>query len=294
MSSVIDLDDEALRAWPLPLPAEDGDKEERGRVLVIAGSDQMPGAAVLAGEAALRAGAGKLVVGTPARIAPWVAQRLPEARVVAIDEDADGAVRAEAVEHFAAMLPKTAAVLVGPGMQPEGAVGRFVLALLPRLPTTPLLLDAAAMDALRQAPSLLPLRQPVVLTPHAGEMAHLTGHPKDAIGDEPAVVAERAARQWGATVALKGAETWIAQPDGRRWRHTRGNVGLATSGSGDVLAGLIVGLLARGAPPEQAAAWGVSLHARAGERLAARLGPLGYLARELAGEVPRLMAELMP
>jgi NAD(P)H-hydrate repair Nnr-like enzyme with NAD(P)H-hydrate dehydratase domain len=93
-------------------------------------------------------------------------------------------------------------------------------------------------------------------------------------------------------VALKGAETWIATPQGRCWRHAGGNVGLATSGSGDVLAGLIAGLLARGAPPEQAAAWGIALHARAGRRLCERLGPLGLLARELAAEVPALMHAL--
>jgi hydroxyethylthiazole kinase-like uncharacterized protein yjeF len=292
MNDAIELDDEALRAWPLPLPHADGDKEERGRVLVIAGSDEMPGAAVLAAGAALRAGAGKLVVATPARIAPWVAQALPEARVVAIAEDADGTLRPQALERLAPLLAHSDAVLIGPGMQPAHAVARFVLPLLPRVAHCPLVLDAAALDTAREAALPLPLRQPVVLTPHAGEMAHLTGKPKDAIGDVPAQVAHRAARQWGATLALKGAETWIAAPDGRLWRHVGGNVGLAASGSGDVLAGLIAGLLARGAPPEQATAWGVALHARAGEQLAAEIGPLGYLARELAAQVPRLMAAL--
>jgi ADP-dependent NAD(P)H-hydrate dehydratase len=93
-------------------------------------------------------------------------------------------------------------------------------------------------------------------------------------------------------IALKGAITHIAAPDARVWRHQGGNSGLATSGSGDVLAGLIAGLVARGATLEQAAAWGVALHARAGERLAQRLGPLGYLARELPTEVPSIMGSL--
>ena len=95
-------------------------------------------------------------------------------------------------------------------------------------------------------------------------------------------------------VALKGATTHIAAPDGRLWRHDGGNVGLASSGSGDTLSGIIAGLAARGAPLEQACAWGVALHARAGERLAQRIGPLGYLAREIAGEVPALLHELRP
>ncbi len=91
-------------------------------------------------------------------------------------------------------------------------------------------------------------------------------------------------------VALKGQDTWVATPDGSVWRHEDGPIGLATSGSGDVLAGLITGLLARGASPLQAAAWGVWLHAQAGRRLSQRIGPLGFLARELAAEAPALMA----
>ncbi len=98
--------------------------------------------------------------------------------------------------------------------------------------------------------------------------------------------------RWNAVVALKGAITHIATPDGRMWRHEGGNLGLAISGSGDALSGLIVGLASRGASLEQAAAWGVTLHARAGQQLAARFGTLGYLAREIAAEVPTLMDAL--
>jgi NAD(P)H-hydrate repair Nnr-like enzyme with NAD(P)H-hydrate dehydratase domain len=104
----------------------------------------------------------------------------------------------------------------------------------------------------------------------------------------------QAARNWNAVVALKGATTFIASPRGQVWRHSGGQPGLATSGSGDVLAGVIAGLAAQGAPLEQAGAWGVVLHAMAGARLARKLGPLGYLARELAGEIPALMKALRP
>jgi ADP-dependent NAD(P)H-hydrate dehydratase len=132
------------------------------------------------------------------------------------------------------------------------------------------------------------LAQPVVISPHAGEMARLQGRDKaDVDGDGMAAL--HGASQWNVVVALKGAVTSIASPEGRLWRHEAGQPGLATSGSGDVLAGLIAGLAARGAALEQAAAWGVVLHALAGGRLARRLGPLGYLARELGGEVPSLM-----
>jgi hydroxyethylthiazole kinase-like uncharacterized protein yjeF len=132
---------------------------------------------------------------------------------------------------------------------------------------------------------------PVLLTPHAGEMAHLTGIAKDEIGAAPDRHASEAAQQWNAVVALKGARTVIAAPGGERWQHEGGNVGLATSGSGDVLAGVIAGLAARGAGLAQAAAWGVALHARAGERLAERFGRLGYLARELCDVIPALLEQ---
>jgi hydroxyethylthiazole kinase-like uncharacterized protein yjeF len=293
MTTPIELDDAALSAWPLPRPSHDDDKEARGRVLVIAGSAEMPGAAVLAGEAALRAGAGKLAVGAAATIAPWVAQQLPEARVIALPEDDDGGLRPDGLERLDKILAQTRAVLVGPGMPAGASTVRLVEALLDRLDGLPLLLDAAAMDVVSRTPgAVLRFSGRVAMTPHAGEMAHLSGEAKESIECDPGERVSIAAKTWGAAVALKGACTWIAAPDGRLWRHARGNPGLATSGSGDVLAGLVAGLMARGAPVEQALAWGVALHARAAERLAARIGPLGFLARELSAEVPSLMATL--
>jgi hydroxyethylthiazole kinase-like uncharacterized protein yjeF len=150
----------------------------------------------------------------------------------------------------------------------------------------PVLLDALAMDALA---SMGRFDQPVLLTPHAGEMAHLTGRDKEQLREEPQEAAVRQAAAWNAVVVLKGPTTCIAAPDGSAWTHRSQAPGLGTCGSGDVLAGLIAGLAARGASPAQAAAWGVALHARAGDRLARRMGELGYLARELAAEIPALM-----
>ena len=125
-------------------------------------------------------------------------------------------------------------------------------------------------------------------------MAHLTGADKESIAADPERHARALAKGAGLVVALKGAATLVATPEGRCWRHERAVPGLATSGSGDVLAGLIAGLVARGAEPAQAAVWAVLLHARAGEALARRLGRLGYLARELAAEVPALLDRLQP
>lgn len=283
------LDAQLLRRWPLPLVARDADKEARGRVLVVAGSREIPGAALLAGIAALRAGAGKLVVATAQSVAQPLALALPEARVIALPETDGGALAPAAVELLAESASQTQAALLGPGLMDGDGTCRMVEALLPLLAHAPVVLDALAMDIVRQAPRF---DQPLLLTPHAGEMAHLLGVTKEEVLADPLRAARDAARRCNGVVALKGATTVIATPGGDCWGHEGGHPGLATSGSGDVLAGLIAGLAARQAPLEQACAWAVVLHARAGAALARRLGPLGFLARELAAEIPPLVSRL--
>jgi len=283
------LDAATLAAWPLPALDGSADKEERGRVLVLAGSREIAGAALLAATAALRVGAGKLAIGTASSVAPQLAVAMPEARVIGLPETAGGGLHADGVAQLEDALRHADAVLVGPGLADEDACCGFVGALLPLAQGKPLVLDALALNAARRHG---PFRQPVLLTPHAGEMAHLLGASKHSVCADPQAAALEAARRWNAAVALKGATTWLAAADGTLWRHQGGNPGLATSGSGDTLAGAIAGLAARGAGLEQACAWGVVLHAQAGERLAQRLGPLGYLARELPLEMLAAMAAL--
>jgi ADP-dependent NAD(P)H-hydrate dehydratase len=295
----------SLHGWPLPMPSQDGDKEQRGRILIVGGSREIPGAILLAATAALRAGAGKLAIATGASVAHLVAIAIPEARVIGLPESDDSGFLAHAAETVAPLMKSSDAVLIGPGMEDEAAAGAFIMGLLALLeqqdpPSRPrLLLDACAMCVASQSEQgsngqrfLGRFNADVLFTPHAGEVAHLTGISKDEVLRDPEPIAREAARRWGAAVALKGATTCIAMPDGRLWQHCGGNVGLAISGSGDALSGIIAGLMARGAPTEQAAAWGVALHARAGDRLAQRVGPLGFLAREIAGEVPQLMVQL--
>lgn len=300
-TAMLAVDDALLRAWPLPQPQAGGDKELRGHVLILGGSREIPGAVILAATAALRAGAGKLTIATGASVAQLVALAMPEARVIALEEhDTDG-FKLDALSSLDPLTDRVDAMLVGPGMRDEASTARLVHALLPGLneAEVDLVLDACGMDALLHPPQGWPdgkplrFERPVILTPHCGEMAHLTGVEKDTLVAGPDDPARQAARDWNAVVALKGRRTVIAAPDGASWEHeSAGNVGLAASGSGDVLAGIIVGLLARGTPPAQAACWGVALHARAGDRLAARMGTLGYLARELPGEIPALLEQL--
>ena len=283
-----------LRRWALPQPDEGGDKEERGRVLVVGGERETPGAIVLAAEAALRAGAGKLRVAVPRGIAPIVAAAVPEARVFGLPETGTGVISDRAVGKFLELSGGVQCVLVGPGMIDERAAVRLMKKVLPRIECATLILDAAALACLKERKqNALSTDSRIILTPNADEMAELLGQSVASIKRDPRARARRAAEDFRAVVALKGRETCISSP-GRSeiYVNRAGNVGLATSGSGDVLAGLVAGLAARGAEPVQTAAWGVYLHARAGDKLAQRVGPLGYLARELAREVPRLMSEL--
>ena len=181
-------------------------------------------------------------------------------------------------------------------MQDTAATAALVRALLPRLDGTAVVLDACAMGILTNADpghdgdGPLRFAEPVIVTPHAGEMAMLTGKSKEAVLADPDRLAADAAPRWNAVVALKGARTVICAPDGATWQHEGGNIGLGSSGSDDTLAGIIAGLAARGASLALATCWGVALHGRAGEKLAERMGLLGYLAREIPGEIPALMA----
>lgn len=280
------LTDATLRRWPLPDPGGEADKESRGCVLVVAGSREIPGAALLAAEAALRAGAGKLTIAAPQSVAPGLALAAPEARVLSLDETPAGGIAMRAVEPLARLAPRVGALVVGPGMLDENRSCPFVRALLPHFAHAAVVLDALAMGVVRGEPPAF--GSPVLLTPHAGEMAHLLGIGKDAVTADPLAVARQAAARWNAVVALKGATTHLAQPDGVAWRYRSHTPGLATSGSGDTLAGIIGGIAARGMPLVRAAAWGIVLHSRAGSALAADHGPLGYLAREIPSRIPAL------
>jgi ADP-dependent NAD(P)H-hydrate dehydratase len=285
-----DIDEALLRGWPLPAP-DGGDKNARGSIFVVAGAPQMPGAAILAATAALRAGAGKLQIGTCASVAAHVGAGVLEALVVAFDETPSGAISPVCAHAIADRANKADALAIGPGLVDETASAALIAGVTAVL-HVPAVIDAAALACFAGRPDAIAhLDGRVVLTPHAGEMASMLGRERDEIERDPATFASDAAKRFNAVVILKGAATHIAQPDGTMYRKTCGDVGLATSGSGDTLAGIIGGLLARGAEPVQAAVWGVYLHGRAGEVLSERIG-MGFLAREIPGEIPSLMRAL--
>lgn len=280
MSEVQPLDSALLRSMPLPRPG-DGGKDERGRVLIAGGGPQLPGAVLLAGEAAIRAGAGKLQLAVAASAAPPLGVAMPEARVIALPERGD-TLADDAHRVLADHLSSCDALLLGPGLMADGEP--LARAVLEKAGLPPVALDAGALGGLSPGPFSASL----VLTPHAGEMARLLDLSREAIEADPLGAARQAADRFGAVVAMKGARTYVVEP-GRAALYAGGGPGLGVSGSGDVLAGVIAGLLARGVAPFAAAAWGVWLHGEAGRRLAERVGPLGFLARELPREIPALL-----
>jgi hydroxyethylthiazole kinase-like uncharacterized protein yjeF len=260
--------------------------------MVAGGSTEVPGALLLSGVAALRAGAGKLQLAAPRSAAVSLGVALPEARVFLLPETSDGHLDRKAGARLVECAHGADAILVGPGMLNEDAARSFVDELVRRIGDKQLVIDAVALSALRGDRYHFTEEMRVVITPNTGEMARITGDTKAAIEADPRGVALTVSRDLNAIVALKGPETFVATPDGEAFRYSEGGVGLATSGSGDILAGILVGLLARGAALDQAAVWAVYLHGAAGNRLRRRIGAVGFLARELSGEIPALLSGL--
>lgn len=287
-----------LREWPLPAPGED--KYSRGSVLVIGGARATPGAALLAGTAALRAGAGKLTLAVAESVAVQAGVALPECGAIALPETADGSVKADGLDRISSYLDRADAILVGPGLDDPDLAEELLRALLERADGGPddgegaaVVLDAYALGGLTAVEEQLePWRGRLILTPNPKETEVLLGR---AVQDLESDVAE-VARRFDAVVSCQGIVAQPPRPEGggepELWKITTGYGGLGTSGSGDVLAGAIAGLRARGTTGPQAACWGTHLHAAAADRLASRMGPLGFLARELADELPALMLEL--
>jgi hydroxyethylthiazole kinase-like uncharacterized protein yjeF len=270
-----------LRSWPIEQPASDDSKEERGRVLVIGGEREIPGAVLLSGIASLRAGAGKLQVATCESAATHIGVAIPEARVIGLGETDNGAIRGDSADHIVEALEKSDALLIGPGMTDERETNRLVRDLLPHAGKRTVVLDAGALASL--GGDLFPPAREflTVITPHAGEMAAILGEDIAVVRDDPAACAQKVAETLAVIVVLKGAETHIVDPGGQHYVYRGGDVGLATSGSGDILAGVIAGLAARTEDPLQAAVFGVFVHGEAGNTLAKKSGRVGYLAREL-------------
>ena len=287
------IDSAWIAANPPPVHGRGTTKNSRGRVLVIGGSAMVPGAVRLTGEAALRAGAGKLQMATVDTATAALGIVVPEAAVIGLPIGDDGEIAPCTPKLLQASIKNADVVVLGPGMGTPQAAG-YLLALVTSLATeeTLLILDAAAIPCMRDfGVALGGFRGRLIATPHHGEMAALTGVDIDAIAADPEKIAGDIARRFGVIVVLKSSYTVVATPDGESLHYGGGGIGMATGGSGDVLAGAIGGVAARGAEPLVAAGWGVWLHGQAGRRVATDRGPVGFLARELPDEFPRLLPQ---
>lgn len=282
MPPSIEVTRELLADWPLPTGGES--KYDRGQVVVVGGSRRSPGAAILSGVSSLRVGAGRLTLAVAESVSTSVAVALPECGVVGLGESRDGHIRGDSLDDAARDLGAADAVLVGPGLADRDHTSELVRAAGTVMPDeATLILDAFALSAVADDQHLLrDFGGSLVMTPNQHEAELLLAHPLTSDGSDAREIAAR----YGAVVTLSNT---IAEPSGTTWVVREGNSGLGTSGSGDVLAGAIAGLCARGASPQQATVWATWAHHAAGDRLAARVGPVGYLPTEVANELPRCL-----
>jgi hydroxyethylthiazole kinase-like uncharacterized protein yjeF len=286
MKAVKRLTRPELKAFPLPAVV-DGDKETKGRILIIAGCREMAGAALLVARSAMRAGAGKLRMVTVDAVAVGTSLAMPEAMVTGLEEARDGGFTRKAIRRIGEEADSSDVVVAGPGMANSASYTQLAEILLRS--EASVVLDAALLRSLEPVSADKRRGPSPVLLPHAGELASLLECDEAEIERDPLGCGLRAAELYQAIVLVKGVTSFVVTPAGRAWSYSGGAPGLGVSGSGDTLAGIVGGLMARGADPLTALLWGVLLHGEAGEALTEKVGPVGFLAREIADEIPALL-----
>lgn len=269
-------------------------KGDFGRVLVVAGSIEYPGAAILTGLGAMRAGAGVVRVAAAESVVARLASSIPELTWMSLDEEAPGLIAPGGWRRVTAEARHYDAAVIGPGLGSQPATQRRTRQLVTSMPV-PTVVDADGLNSLASVPRWWQgIRSSLVLTPHPGEFARLIGGDAPA-GDDDAARAEAAAAaalRWDQVVVLKGANTVVAEPGGALLRSDVATPALATAGSGDVLGGVIAAFLAGGTAPGTAAACGVAVHGAAGLLAAERIGRSGVMARDVASLLPAAIEQL--
>ncbi len=263
---------------------DDAHKGTMGTLLSICGSFGMAGAGILSGTAALRSGLGLLKCALPKSIYPIMAARLPESVYLPLEENADGRISALNLPYL--LSQKSDAVLLGCGLGVCGDTKAIVEDFI-RSCERPMVLDADALNCIADDPEALKnAKAPVVITPHPMEMARLCGVTAAEVNDNREMTARTFAARYGVITVLKGAGTVIASPDGKARINMTGNSGMATGGSGDVLAGICASLIAQGKVPFDCACAAVYLHGLAGDFAAKRLGKISMLPSDIIDELP--------
>ena len=275
----------------LPQRKADAHKGECGHVLLIAGSEGYAGAALLAAEGALRAGAGLVTLAVPRSIYQIVAAQSVEVMVQPLPDEGAGFIGLEALVRLAELVENADVVAVGPGLGRREETLAVIKDLLESLPC-PAVIDADALAAFADSGKLaLQMKSPPVLTPHPGEFSRMTGLSISEINASRVVVARRFAEEWGAVIALKGARTIVAFPDGEVNVNLSGNAAMASGGMGDVLTGMIAAFIGQGLSSQDAALTGVHVHGASGDR-AAQGKAKSVAARELAAAISGVLAEM--
>jgi NAD(P)H-hydrate epimerase len=283
------LDDAAARRL-VPPRSREAHKGDAGRLLVVAGSAGKTGAAHLALTGALRGGAGLVTLAARPEVIGAALQGRPEA--MSLPLPGSGPLARSDVQALRAAAEGANALVIGPGIPRGPETAPAIRALLERHPL-PTVIDADGLNALADHPGLVAVighDAPIVLTPHPGEMARLMGASIEEVQGDRVGIARRKAQEWGTVVVLKGARTVVADPDGPVAIIPTGNPGMATGGTGDVLAGLIGALLAGGLRPREAARAGAYVHGRAGDLAASRHGERGMMAGDLAEAIGAVWA----
>lgn len=290
--SEFELVDRDFLAQRLPKRRPYSHKGDYGKVFLMAGSPGMTGAATLAAEAALRSGAGLVYVGIPQSLSPIVERKLTEAVKVPLP-DSDGALAYEALGKVLKLLKDKDVLAMGPGLSKRAQTAELVKALIKKIPETlPVVIDADAINILSEEPKLLKaLKAPAVLTPHPGELSRLIRKSVAEIEGDRVGTAKEVAAEFDLVLVLKGVPTVTALPSGHVFINSTGNSGLATGGSGDVLTGLIAGLIAQGMKPQEAAPVGVYLHGLIADRLKEKTGERAMIAGDLIKAMPAVLKE---
>lgn len=292
-TSNVNLIDVVAAQQMLPPRSTLGHKGRFGHLLVVAGAPGKTGAATLSGNGAVRSGCGLVTVATPATVHDIVEVKLTEAMSFGL-VDQDGLLTVDALPQIEQLLAERQALAIGPGLGQSGELSKLIATLVATV-KVPTVIDADGLNLLANQLDCLLQRcdQPLVITPHPGEMARLTGLTVAEVEADRFDVARNFAVKYGVVVLLKGVRTLIAAPDGRVNINTSGNDGLASGGSGDVLTGLIGGLLAQGMDGFTAATLGAWLHGRAAELVADLQGTAGMAASDLLAKLPVARQELV-
>ncbi len=277
----------------LPRRSSQAHKHAVGKVLIVSGSRGFTGAAYLSSMAAMRSGAGSVILCAPASIQPVLARKLSEVIVVGLPETPSGALDLNAIGPIKERMGWADVLVIGPGLTTEPETVKLVRKVVSGCPI-PFILDADGLNAFSSDPDLLSQRGDAecTLTPHIGELSKLIGVSAIEIGRERVQIAKWVASKFNTTLVLKGAPTIIATADGTLFLNSTGNPGMATAGSGDVLAGMIGGFRAQGTEMVHSAWAGVFLHGMAGDRAKSDFGERGMLASDIMDNIAIVSREI--